>query len=60
VTVFADLTARLVRDIDRLCGPGDRHPGTQRNRDATAYVAGCMRELGLEVEVLQFDVPEWR
>jgi aminopeptidase YwaD len=44
-----------------LCALGpDRHPGTQRNRAATDYVAQQMRALGLAVEELTFDVPEWR
>jgi aminopeptidase YwaD len=47
--------------VDALCGFGpDRHPGTQRNRAATDYVAEQMRTLGLGVEELGFDVPEWR
>lgn len=47
-------------DLSRLCDPGDRDLGTGRNRAATSFVGERMRELGLEVEELQFDVPEWR
>lgn len=54
------ITGRIVRDLHQLCDPGDRHPGTDRNRAATAYAVTRMRELGLDVEELPFDVPEWR
>lgn len=47
-------------DIERLCAPGDRDPGTERNRAATAYVLERLRGLGLETHTLEFDVPEWR
>jgi aminopeptidase YwaD len=55
------LAASARSHVDALCGFGpDRHPGTQRNRAATDYVAEKMRTLGLGVEGLGFDVPEWR
>jgi aminopeptidase YwaD len=55
------LAASARSHVDALCGLGpDRHPGTQRNRAATDYVAQQMRALGLGVEELGFDVPEWR
>jgi aminopeptidase YwaD len=54
------LAARARSHVDALCALGqDRHPGTQRNRAATAYVAEQMRALGLAVEELRFEVPEW-
>lgn len=55
------LAASARSHVEALCGLGpDRHPGTQRNRAATNYVAAQMRILGLAVEELGFDVPEWR
>lgn len=52
--------AATIRDhVVRLCAAGDRDLGTQRNRDATTYVSSVMRDLGLEVTELAFDVPEW-
>lgn len=54
-----DLAERIREHVERLCAPGDRHPGTARNRAATDYVASVMREMGLAVEELPFDVPEW-
>lgn len=55
------LAASAHAHVGALCGVGpDRHPGSQRNRAATDYVAEQMRTLGLAVEELGFDVPEWR
>jgi aminopeptidase YwaD len=54
------LAASARSHVDALCGLGpDRHPGTQRNRAATDYVAERLRALGDVVEELGFDVPEW-
>jgi len=55
-----DIAEQISVDLGRLCDPGDRDLGTDRNRAATAYVAERMRALGLEVEELGFEVPEWR
>lgn len=55
-----DLAGRIREHVARLCSPGDRDPGTARNRAATGYVASVMRGLGLDVEELPFDVPEWQ
>lgn len=55
-----DLAEQICTDLHRLCDPGDRDPGTERNRAATTYVGERMRELGLAVEELPFEVPEWR
>jgi aminopeptidase YwaD len=53
--------SRLQAHVAALCGVGkDRHPGTERNRAATAYVAMVMRELGIAVDELEFAVPDWR
>jgi len=58
---MADLLAEKIRaDVERLCAPGDRDLGTARNRAATAFVAERMRAVGLEVEAMAFEVPEWR
>ncbi len=54
------LTGRIRQHVMRLCEGADRHPGTQRNRDATDYATGVMRSLGLAVETLPFQVPDWR
>ncbi len=59
----ADRTAvakQIAVDIAVLCAGPDRQPGTQRNRDAAAYVAAQLHEAGVEVEMLPFEVPEWR
>lgn len=56
-----DSVGRSIRtDIDRLCAPGDRALGTQRNRDATAYVMRRLADAGLDVSAVDFSVPEWR
>jgi aminopeptidase YwaD len=58
---MTDLLAEKIRaDVERLCAPGDRDLGTARNRAATDYVADRMRAVGLEVEAIAFEVPEWR
>lgn len=58
---MTELSAATIRtDVEHLCAPGDRDLGTQRNRDATDYVAQRMRQIGLQVEALEFEVPEWR
>ncbi len=56
----SELPRQIAADIERLCSPGGRPPGTEANRAATGYVTSRMRELGLKVELLPFDVPEWR
>lgn len=53
------LTQKIREHVTRLCAGGDRHPGSIRNQDASAYIAATMRDLGLAVESLRFDVPEW-
>lgn len=58
---MGDPRASAIRDdVERLCTPGDRDLGTERNRLATAYVSERLRDCGLAVEALQFEVPEWR
>ncbi|MCK8114141.1 M28 family peptidase [Anaerosoma tenue] len=54
------LARRIARDIADLCDPGDRSPGTERNRAAVEHVSERMRECGLAVERVAFEVPEWR
>ncbi|MBN2405483.1 MAG: M28 family peptidase [Coriobacteriia bacterium] len=54
------LAGRIRQHVLRLCEGADRHPGNQHNRDATDYVTGVMRTLGLAVETLPFQVPDWR
>lgn len=56
----SDAASRIRADVRELCTPGDRAPGTGRNRAATAFVGRRMREAGLDVEQLPFEVPEWR
>ncbi|MHB1451301.1 MAG: hypothetical protein ACYCXR_05675, partial [Coriobacteriia bacterium] len=55
-----ELTARIRAHVAHLCAAGDRHPGTERNRAATDYVASVMRDLGLVVDELPFEVPDWQ
>ncbi|MHB1017574.1 MAG: M28 family peptidase [Coriobacteriia bacterium] len=55
-----ELVARVRTHVAHLCVPGDRHPGTARNRAATDYVASVMRDLGLKVDELPFEVPDWQ
>lgn len=51
---------RIRDDVDLLCGlRPDRFPGSEGNRDAVAYVRGRLEGLGLAVETLMFEVPEW-
>ena len=58
---MTDRSSAIIRaDVERLCAPGDRDLGTKRNRDATDYVAERLRQTGLKVETLEFEVPEWR
>ncbi|MBI5231082.1 MAG: M28 family peptidase [Coriobacteriales bacterium] len=54
--------AKAIRGhVDALCGlGGDRFPGTARNRAATDYVAAALESLGLDVERIPFEAPEWR
>ncbi len=60
-TRAADPLATSIRaHVEALCAAGDRHPGTQRNRDATAYVASQLELAGAEVEQLDFEVGDWR
>lgn len=54
------LATRIREDVERLCAHPDRNPGTRGNRSATKYLAERMRSIGLETEVLTFEVPEWR
>lgn len=54
------LAERIRADVERLCTPGDRDLGTDRNRAATAYVGERMRAEGLETREIAFEVPEWR
>ena len=56
-----DAVAGKIRaDVEALCALGDRDLGTARNRAATDYVGSRLREAGVEVESIEFDVPEWR
>lgn len=58
---MTDRPAAMIRtDVERLCAAGDRDLGTKRNRDATDYVVQRLRQTGLLVETLEFEVPEWR
>jgi aminopeptidase YwaD len=55
------IAVRISEHVAALCAVGmDRHPGTDRNRWAVDYAVDAMLELGLEVELLEFEVPEWR
>lgn len=54
------LNRRVRAHVEHLCSPGDRHPGTRRNRAATDYIASVMRDLGLVVDELPFEVPDWQ
>lgn len=54
------LATKIREDVERLCVHPDRNPGTRGNRAATEYLAERMRSIGLETEVLPFEVPEWR
>jgi len=56
-----DRFAHAIRGhVDALCSVGgDRHPGSSRNRAAVVYAAQTMRSLGVEVEAIEFEVPEW-
>jgi aminopeptidase YwaD len=54
------LAEKIRADVERLCAPGDRDLGTARNRAATDHLADRMRAAGVEVDVIAFDVPEWR
>ncbi|MDO8963105.1 MAG: M28 family metallopeptidase [Coriobacteriia bacterium] len=54
------LAETIQTDVERLCSSGDRDLGTARNRAATDYVLGRLREAGLETAELGFEVPEWR
>lgn len=54
------LAASIRAHVEALCAAGDRHPGTQRNRDATAYVAAQLAGFGAQVEQLEFEVGDWR
>jgi aminopeptidase YwaD len=54
------IAERIAGHIERLCRPGDRAPGTDRNRDATAYVGEVLGSFGLDVDELPLEVPEWR
>lgn len=54
------LAEKIRTDVARLCEPGDRDLGTQRNREATRYVIERMRGIGLATQSIRFDVPEWR
>lgn len=53
------LTARIEAHVRTLCAAGDRQPGTARNRRAALYVAEELAALGVEVETLEFETPEW-
>lgn len=55
-----DLAEYIRHDIDRLCAPGDRDLGSERNRAATTYVLERMRAVGLDTREIVFAVPEWR
>jgi aminopeptidase YwaD len=51
---------RIKSDVETICALGDRDLGTDRNRVATDFVGERLRTAGLEVEAIEFSVPEWR
>lgn len=58
--MVSSLAAQIAADVERLCSPGDRSLGTERNRAATRYVMARMRGMGLATRSIGFEVPEWR
>lgn len=56
---FDPLAASIREHVESLCADIDRHPGTQRNRDATEYVAAQLAEQGAAVERIEFEVGDW-
>lgn len=54
------IARQVASDVERLCATSDRDLGTAGNRAATAYVAERLRGAGVDVQSIEFDVPEWR
>jgi len=52
--------ASICAHVRALCEAGpDRQPGTTGNQRAVDYVARVLRDTGLEVELLPFEIPQW-